>query len=137
MDKTQILKALPMDANMNAYLLMDKKKYLLDQFNIHFSQPVDAKGEPQKEVFGGKVLFVISQLPDENLIYWASSRYHKKDGEINFGNATSNTLLKITFREAYCLELHQTVTHGVETALLISAKELEVKEQIYFSNWKE
>ena len=42
------------------------------------------KGELQAEVRGGKLLAVLSQIPDDNLLYWASNQWSRKDGEIAF-----------------------------------------------------
>lgn len=114
------------DGNLTAVLVFMGKTYNLCQFSTTFEQPSDEKGEPQAEVRGGKLLVVLSQIPDDNLSYWASNQWSRKDGEIAFRNETGTPPLRITFKEAYCIGLTQEINQGVKTSLLISLKSIQI-----------
>lgn len=77
----------------------------------------------------------ILRFPDEWLLYWASNQWLKKDGEIVFRNKTSSAFMKVIFKNAYCLEMHQNIGLGVETLFVISAESLFIGEELYTNNW--
>ena len=124
------------DGNLTAVLVFMGKTYNLCQFSTTFEQSTDEKGEPQAEVRGGKLLAVLSQIPDDNLLYWASNQWSRKDGEIAFRNETGTPTLRITFKEAYCIGLVQEINQGVKTSLLISPKSIQINgASTLYNDW--
>lgn len=127
------------DGNVSAELNLMGKSYNLIGFRTNVSQNVDKKGEPQSEVKGGQLNLMISQIPDNVLLQWASSRWMKKSGEIVFKNQTGTPPLRIIFTEAGCVKLNQQVTSGVGvvTSLLLSPKEVSFNGVLLSNNWRE
>ena len=124
------------DGNLTAVLVFMGKTYNLCQFSTTFEQSTDEKGEPQAEVRGGKLLAVLSQIPDDNLLYWASNQWSRKDGESAFRNETGTPPLRITFKEAYCIGLVQEINQGVKTSLLISPKSIQINgASTLYNDW--
>ncbi|MDO4230155.1 MAG: type VI secretion system tube protein TssD [Capnocytophaga sp.] len=127
------------DANLEVYLILKGKEYQLKQFNISFFQATDVKGEPQSEVRGGKFTISVPELPDAQLLYWATNQWAKRDGEIVFRNKTSSAPLKIKFENAYCIDMSQrtNVSQGVVTSYVISAESLQLNEVNFDNQWTE
>ncbi len=128
------------DGNVNAVLVFMGKEYDVCQFSTSFMQLTDDKGEPQTEVRGGQLLVVLSQIPDEALLYWASNQWTRKDGEIIFRNETGTPPLRIRFKEAYCVKLEQEfdgVGKGSKTIMLISPQSIQMNEYTLDNEWRE
>ncbi|WP_373811209.1 type VI secretion system tube protein TssD [Porphyromonas macacae] len=125
------------DGNVSAVLVLMGKEYDVCQFNTSFMQETDEKGEPQSEVHGGCLLVVLSQVPDNALLQWASSQWQRKDGEIVFRNETGTPPLRIAFTEAYCVGLQQetAIDRGARTALTISPRSVRLNEFTMENSW--
>lgn len=125
------------DANLEVFLILNGKEYELSQFNCDFVQHTDIKGEPQSEIKGGKLIVTIEQFPDNQIFYWAINEFSKKSGEIVFRNKTSSAPLKISFKNAYCVNLQQTISNsiGVSTSFVISSEELYLNDNLFDNGW--
>lgn len=115
------------DANTNAWLIVDGREYEINQFSIDFRQWVDHKGQPQSDMRGGKMYLVLTEVLPESMYYWAV-RTHPKSGEVVFKSQTGSAPLKVEFIDGYCIDLVRTVVSGVglRTNLVISAKKVVV-----------
>ncbi|GET47049.1 type VI secretion system tube protein TssD [Capnocytophaga felis] len=125
------------DANLEVFLILNGKEYELSQFNCDFIQHTDIKGEPQSEIKGGKLIVTIEQFPDNQIFYWAINQWTKRDGEIVFRNKTASAPLKISFKNAYCVNLQQTISNsiGVSTSFVISSEELYLNDNLFDNGW--
>ena len=115
-------------AHVEAYLLLDGKKYELEKFNTKFDQPVDYKGQPQHEIKGGSIALTLTQAADQNLYMWAKKSTMTKDGVILFQTDLGMTVLEIAFQKAYCITLTRdiNVLTGTTTGLVISTKVINI-----------
>lgn len=127
------------DGNITAVMQFAGNTYNLSQFSISFSQSIDKKGEPQAEVRGGKVLLVLSQVPDNALLQWASSQWARKDGEVIFRNETGTPPLRIIFKGAYCthLETVAEANSGGFTTIEISSPQIDMNGYVHENDWKD
>lgn len=127
------------DANLEVFLILNGKEYELSQFNCDFVQHTDIKGEPQSEIKGGKLIVTIEQFPDNQIFYWAINEFSKKSGEIVFRNKTSSAPLKISFKNAYCINFLHTVSssRGTSVSLTISPEVIDLNGIFLDNNWSE
>lgn len=125
------------DANLEVFLILNGKEYELSQFNCDFIQHTDIKGEPQSEIKGGKLIVTIEQFPDNQIFYWAINQWSKRNGEVVFRNKTASAPLKISFKNAYCVNLQQTISNsiGVSTSFVISSEELYLNDNLFDNGW--
>lgn len=136
--KNRALGLVQPDANLEVFLVLNGKEYEVVEFSTSFLQPTDTKGEPQKEVKGGKLQLSLAQFPDSQLFYWAISRWSRYNGEIVFRNQTNTAPLKIKFFNAYCIDLHQDTnsSQGTMIHLTISPEQLEVNNVSFDNLWE-
>lgn len=128
------------DGNISAFLSFLGTTYQLSQVKISFRQSTDKKGEPQAEIQGGVFLIVLSQVPDDNLLYWASNQWARKDGEVVFRNETGTPPLRIIFRNAYCVKMEQefqNIGGGAKTIMVVSAETLRINDVLLENEWNE
>ncbi|MFK8267146.1 type VI secretion system tube protein TssD [Capnocytophaga cynodegmi] len=127
------------DANLEVFLILKEREYQLKQFDMSFFQLTDIKGEPQAEVNGGKFTIAIAELPDEQLLYWVTNQWIKRDGEIVFRNKTTSAPLKISFKNAYCVDMLQrtNASQGVVSSFVISAESLVLNTITFDNQWTE
>ena len=79
----------------------------------------------------------MSELPDTQLLYWATNQWAKRDGEIVFRNKTSSAPLKIKFTNAYCIDMSQrtNASQGVITSYVISAENVHLNDILFDNQW--
>lgn len=125
------------DGNLNVYFECFGKEYEVKQFSTSFYQPVDGKGEPQCEVRSGTLLLVLSTIPDNDILRWATSDTLRQDGSIVFKNETETSALKIEFREGICVGLSQKVNmgSGCLTSFSITSPEIKINDMIIDKKW--
>lgn len=127
-------------ADLTLDLVIDgsAKIYHVAQFNTTFSQPNDHKGQPQSEIEGGIISFVLSEVPDNILNGWMIKNYEKKGGVFTFHKGVQTSPLTITFKEAYCVDYQQSVmvNTGISTRLVISAKNIKLNGKEHENRWK-
>ncbi len=117
---------------------LDGKTYDVDGFNVRFDQPSDYKGQPQHEIEGGKLFLRLTQVSDTNLYLWARTSTMLKSGKVFFQTDMGMTVLEITFTNAYCMSLKQTISeqNGTTTSLLISPMEIVMNGIEHSNEWK-
>ncbi|WP_369073220.1 type VI secretion system tube protein TssD [Capnocytophaga cynodegmi] len=81
----------------------------------------------------------IAELPDEQLLYWVTNQWIKRDGEIVFRNKTTSAPLKINFKNAYCVNFLHTVSssRGTSVSLTISPEIIDLNGIFLDNNWSE
>lgn len=123
--------------------IFNGKRYILEEFDLEFSQDVDRKNRPDSDVKGGLFTLTISEPPGSDLTKWMMSNFERQSGEFRFfvnrDKINEGSLLDIVFKDAYCISYQKTVVpngFGVLTTLIISPGWLQIGEEIYESNWK-
>ncbi len=119
-------------------LLLDGKKYEIESINLGFWQGADFKGQPQNEVRAGTINFSISGQPDNTLNQWMLKSELLKNGEFVFNRGAQNSPLKISFTEAYCVNMtNRTASStGMLTEIKISANEVNLNERECYNYFK-
>lgn len=123
---------------LHVELTLEGKTYDVEQFSTEFVQRVSGENmEPMNEVQGGLLTITMVQVPDNNIVKWASDRTARKSGEIAFRNDSGTSPFKITFEEAYCLNLSQTCGEGVGSfiSLTISPKKAKYNSVEMDKEW--
>lgn len=117
---------------------LDGKTYDVDGFNVSFEQPSDYKGQPQHEIEGGKLFLRLTQVSDTNLYLWAKTSTMLKSGKVFFRTDMGMTVLEISFTDAYCMSLKQTISeqNGTTTSLMISPMEIVMNGIKHSNEWK-
>jgi hypothetical protein len=110
--------------------------YHLQDFRIGFNQPIDYKGQPQHEVIGGIISFVITQVPDDKINKWMSGSRDQRDGSFIF-RQHGQKLLVIDFEDAYCIGYEKNIdfNKGLSTRITISSDLVSVDGIDLYNNW--
>ncbi len=113
------------------------RKYSVAQFNMVFTQATDDKGEPQDFVRGGKMLIVLKELVSENIHLWAMKSSILKEGEIVFSREGANAVLKVKFKNTYCIGFDRVIdaVGGISTVLTISPEQVWLNEIEFYNRW--
>lgn len=125
------------DASIKGKFILEGKKYSIEQFNVDFSQEVDYKGQPQREVRAGGFSISISQLPDIDLYEWARTSRKGKDGAIVFSSESIGTFFRVDFINGHCVNLSTGVDceRGTLTDLYISCEIIKVNDYEHDNRW--
>lgn len=125
-------------AHINAFFILDGKKYNIENFNIGFIQPTDYKGQPEHEMKGGQLTVTLSQAADDNLYLWAKKSTLVKSGEVLFQTDMGISVLKIIFNNGYCVNLTRELSafNGTKTVLIISPESLVVNGIEHLNYWR-
>ncbi|MDR1222181.1 MAG: hypothetical protein LBL07_04795 [Tannerella sp.] len=120
-------KILPL-AHISVTFVFDGEKYSVDQFDMEFSQSIDYKGQPQHETKGEQIMLHLTQKADANLYLWAKKSTLRKDGTILFQTDLGMTVLEITFKNAYCVNLTReiNISGGTNTSLTIAPEIIDM-----------
>ena len=125
-------------AHVNAYFILDGKKYEIEKFKISFNQSIDFKGQPQHEMKGGQMLVTINQAADDNLYLWAKKSTLVKDGQVLFQTDLGISIIRLNFTNGYCVNLSREINAytGSNTMLLISSESLSLNGIEHENHWK-
>jgi hypothetical protein len=123
-------------------LLFKGRRYVVEEFDLDFSEEVDFKGEPEGLVIGGSITVTVSDVPDGHINEWIMDSFRKENGEIRFlkneGKVNEGALLHILFKEAYCTHCQKFINplgSGILTTLVISPHYLCVDNQEFENRW--
>jgi hypothetical protein len=124
-------------AHVEAKLYIEGAEYEVEDFKIGFIQAVDHKGQPQDHVRGGQILISLSQMVGDNIYEWATNPFSKKDGYIAFETGISNAILRVTFTQAYCIDITQALDAfcGLVTNLIITPSKVVLNKEEYTNKW--
>ncbi|WP_271785211.1 type VI secretion system tube protein TssD [Aquimarina algiphila] len=123
-----------------AKLKIDNIEYnvLKARYSIHQSD--DETGLPNERPTAGKLFLTVESNKSTDAISWAMSNKMLKDGTLTFYNRDAiSTFRKIEFKDAYCLKFeeifHSSNTDPLLSELIISAKELIIKDVSHTNPW--
>lgn len=119
-------------------LSIENKQYEIERFKMDFSQGIDLKGQPQEETNGGVVEFSITNLPDELFNKWMIRETEVKTGVFVFEQGDQNSPLKVSFSDAYCINMaiRTSLGQGLYTDYVISANEIDLNGKWLYKNFK-
>ena len=105
-----------------------------------FEQGADFTGRPSQKPRGGQVTIELESTNKTDFLEWMISSKMTKNGEIVFYKRDNMSSLKtLKFKEAYCLSYHEDFDaigdEPLKTRIVISAKELKVKDTTFSNNW--
>ncbi len=108
--------------------------------SFSFQQGADSTGKPSQRPKGGQITVVIESTNKTDFLEWMISPNMTKDGEITFYKRDNMSSLKtIKFKEAYCLNYDEDFDavndNPLKTRIVISAKEVTVKDTTFVNNW--
>ncbi len=108
--------------------------------SFSFQQGADSTGKPSQRPKGGQITVVIESTNKTDFLEWMISPNMTKDGEIIFYKRDNMSGLKtIKFKEAYCLNYDEDFDavndNPLKTRIVISAKEISVKDTTFTNNW--
>jgi len=120
-----------------------EKSYILENFDIGFSQEVNEKGKPGGLPSGGIMTLTLSETPDATVNEWIMRESLLRDGEIRiFPHSTKineSSILNITFKDAYCVRYKKSIDAlggGLRTTLVISPRYIKIGQEEFENNWK-
>lgn len=108
--------------------------------SFSFEQGADYNGRPSQKPRGGQVSILLESTNKTDFLDWMISPNMTKDGEIIFYKRDNMSSLKtIVFKEAYCLSYNEDFDavsdDPLRTQVVISAKEIKVKDTTFVNNW--
>ena len=120
-----------------------EETYILENFDIGFTQEVNEKGKPGGLPYGGIMTLTLSETPDANINEWMMRERMMRDGEIRvFSNKSKideSSVLDITFKDAYCIKYKKQMNAlggGLRTTLIISPRYVKIGVEEFENNWK-
>jgi hypothetical protein len=118
-----------------------------DEMNVldctfEFSQGADYNGRPAEKTRGGQIKLLIESTSKTDFLDWAISPDMVKNGVITFYKRENMaSLKKVEFKNAYCLHYKEHFNaideHAMQTQIVISAKEITIKDTTFTNNWPE
>ena len=120
-----------------AKLELDGKKYTLDRFKIGFKHSIDFKGQPQHETHGGQMSLTISQAADSTLYEWVCTATKRKAGTIVFQTQSEQTVIRITFKDAYCVRIERQTDdkQWTKSSIVIAPGYVKMNETAHTNYW--
>ena len=124
-------------SHINVKLTIDGETYEVEHFTINFEQPTDFRGQPQHEIGGGQMTVQISQIPSNNLYFWAKKSTLRKNGILLFQTDLGMTVMKVEFSNAYCINLTRQINAhtGTNTVLRISPEKIKINDVEHDNFW--
>lgn len=126
------------DVTVVVELHLEGNTYELERFSTDFTQEVSNENlEPKSEVYGGKIIITMAQIPDDILLDWASSRWKKKSGEIAFTTKANGSIMNVSFEDAACVSMLQSCSVGVGSlvSLTISPRVITLNDYTLEQEW--
>lgn len=118
---------------------MYKDSYQLIGCEFGFTQGIDVKGQPQTEVKGGSFYVTYPHLPSQDMISWMLDARKYQNGAIIVHDNQGNTLEKILFEKATCVEMEISyIRQGksyIATNLCIQAQKLVLDMEDFDNQW--
>lgn len=120
-----------------------EKNYILEDFDISFTQEVNEKGRPGGLPSGGIMTLTLSETPDVTINEWIMSETLLRDGEVrifpNKSRVEESAVLNIIFKDAYCIKYKKQIDvagGGLRTTLFISPRYVKIGGEEFENNWK-
>ncbi|MDR3286818.1 MAG: hypothetical protein LBT27_05195 [Prevotellaceae bacterium] len=101
-----------------------------------FNKGITKGGDIRTEILGGNIRVVLPMFPTNDLLSWAFDSEKKLNGEISIHDAYEESLEKIYFEDARCVEFHihyEPGTHipNVMLSLTINARRMIIGDVEY------
>jgi hypothetical protein len=111
--------------------------YQIQDFQMDFQQDINYKGQPEQEVTGGIMSFVITQVPDDTINKWMMDSRLLLGGSFVFRHL-GHVLLTILFEDAYCVGYKKSISSvsGVATLIVISPQAVNLNGIPHENFWK-
>lgn len=108
--------------------------------SFSFEQGADNTGRPSQKPRGGQITILIESTNKTDFLEWMISPNMTKNGEVVFYKRDNLSSLKtVKFKEAYCLSYKEDFDavsdEPLQTSIVISAKEISIKDTTYLNNW--
>lgn len=121
-------------------LTIDDESMNVLKCSFSFEQGADNTGRPSQRPKGGQISILIESTNKTDFLEWMISPNMVKSGEIIFYKRDNLSSLKtIVFKDAYCLkyleDFDSVSDEPLKTSLVISAKEITVKDTTFKNNW--
>lgn len=117
--------------------------YILEEFDLSFTQEVNEKGQPGGFPKGGIMSLTISETPEYSLNEWILRDDLLRNGEIrilsNKNPIDEGALLTIFFVDAYCIGYQkkiQTQEGGLFTTFTVSPRYVKIGNEEFENRWK-
>lgn len=117
-------------------------EYTLEEFELNFDQPINARGKLDGRPRGGIMTLVFSDTLSNEINDWIQKEGVTQNGEIIFYSYKSKidegALLNIAFSEAYCIYYKKSINikNGLITTLVISPRSIKVGNNEFENIWK-
>lgn len=124
-------------SHITSKFVFDGKQYDIEDFKISFNQPVDYKGQPENEKRGGQLIVTIKQAANSSLYLWAKKSTMLKSGQVLFQTDLGISVLKISFSNAYCINLSRNInaSTGTTTTLVITPENITMNGVTHENFW--
>ncbi|MGB0879690.1 MAG: type VI secretion system tube protein TssD [Polaribacter sp.] len=108
--------------------------------SFNFEQGSDTTGKPSQRPRGGQITILVESTNKTDFLEWTISPNMTKDGEVIFYKRDNMSSLKtIKFKGAYCLKYQEDFdavsNEPLKTRIVISAKEIKVKDTTFKNHW--
>lgn len=117
------------------------KTYILEEFDIHFDQDTDRKGNPDGLPKGGIMTLTFGETPDYTINEWMCRGNLLRDGEVRFLSGDirikKGADLVISFTDAYCIKYHKSIRNGnLFTTIILSPRTVKIGNEEFSNRWK-
>ena len=121
-------------------LTIDDESMNVLKCSFSFEQGADNTGRPSQKPRGGQISILIESTNKTDFLEWMISSNMTKSGEIIFYKRDNLSSLKtVKFSEAYCLSYNEDFDsvsdEPLKTHVVISAKEISIKDTTFKNNW--
>ncbi len=123
-----------------AKLKINNVEYNVLSLKWDIEQNFDDTGLPVERTQAGQIKVTYESTKDTEIISWALSNRGLKNGELILYNRDSvSTFRKIEFKDAYCVNFSEQFDNinnePLLSEILISARELTIKDAKHVNNW--
>lgn len=136
---------------IKAIFKMDGAESEVISLSYSFDQNVDNIGQPAGEVRGGQLTVTLGSMGSEARFGWMVASDMKKSGEIDFVDATGQTLKTLAFEDAYCVGYTEeydaftssdssgtvSINEGAKETLVLSCRTISVGGETHENTWLE
>lgn len=119
------------------------ERFILEQFDIEFSQSVDSRNKPDGQIKGGEIFISFLESSPEQINTWMLSSSQKSDGTFRFlkndGKIVEGAHLIIDFKQGYCVRYSKIINPnggGTLTSLEIKAKYIQIGNEEFENDWR-
>ncbi|OAB78743.1 type VI secretion system tube protein TssD [Cochleicola gelatinilyticus] len=123
-----------------AKLNIDDDEMNVLECSFGFEQGSDYTGRPSQKPRGGQISVLIESTNKTDFLEWMISPNMTKKGKITFFKRDHMSSLKtVEFSDAYCLKYNEDFnsidSQPLKTRILLSAKEVSVKDTVFRNDW--